>query len=363
MIPEKILVVGSITVDHIKIKRNNSLNYFCSIGGGSAANIYFALKSFGTPVNIMGVIGCRDRKVLKVAIKDLHSITDEKSFIYLHYKTYVKEYHHILKKRKDNKWICKLIPYSPLIDEKRTKISQFRKIFFKYFFEDIIKDCSIFYTDRISRSGLFFARVIGKYCLKIFNMGNVSWRYKLGHFRLNLIIEAIKFADIIQIPIKVYKEIKNYFKFKNIQEINPNILIWVIISKKDKIIAYHVNIGEVELPIQEIQNLIDWNGVEDAFMSMLIFQLHNLLGNSLPNMLIKNMSKNQFVNILKNCLENAKKACLFIGARTYVYYYLQNKDNFLLEEYLFNSLEDKNYYRDSIQLLRSYGEQIFYRKL
>lgn len=170
---------------------------------------------------------------------------------------------------------------------------------------------------------------------------------------MNWIIEAIKIADIIQIPIKMYKEIKNYFKFKDIQGINPNILIWVIISKKDKIIAYHVNIGEVELPIQEIQNLIDWNGVEDAFMSMLIFQLHNLLGNSLPNMLIKNMSKNQFVNILKNCLENAKKACLFIGARTYVYYYLQNKDNFLLEEYLFNSLEDKNYYRDSIQLLRS----------
>ena len=59
-------------------------------------------------------------------------------------------------------------------------------------------------------------------------MGNFSWRYKLGHFRLNWIIEAIK------IPIKGYKEIKNYFKFKNIQEINPNILIWVIISKKDK---------------------------------------------------------------------------------------------------------------------------------
>lgn len=95
MIPEKILVVASITVDHIKIKRNNSLNYFCSIGGGSAAKIYFALKSFGTPVNIMGVIGCRDRKILKVAIKDLPSITDEKSFIYLHYKTYAKEYHHI----------------------------------------------------------------------------------------------------------------------------------------------------------------------------------------------------------------------------------------------------------------------------
>jgi len=354
-----ILIAGSIAVDHIQIKRNNNLNYFCSIGGGSAANIYFSLKSFGIPVNIMSVIGCRDRKILRVAIKDLPSITDEKSFLYLHYKTYVKEYQYILEKRKTNKWICKLIPYSLLKDEKRNKVNQFRKIFFKEFYEDIIKDCAIFYTDRISTSGLYFANTIGKYSLRIFNMGNVSWQYKFNNFRRNLILEAIKLADILQIPIKVYREIKKHSKFKNIQDINPNILIWVIFSMKDRIIAYHINIGEIELPMQEIQNLLDLNGVEDAFMSMLIFQLYSLLGKSSPNKLIKNMRRTQFIVIIKNCIENAKKACLFIGARTYVYYYLHNKDNFLLRDYLFNSLEDKNFCIESIQLLRRHGEQIF----
>ncbi len=304
----------------------------------------------------MSVVGCRNRKLMKVALKDLPSLTDEKSYIYPHYKTYTRESFHILKKIR-NRWKSRVTPYSPFSNERLSNLSKFRIFFFKYCEPEVFSNYNIFFTDRISHSGLtFINRNLG---LKILDMGNITWRYYQNPHLKYLIIESIKNADIIIIPLREFKKLEKSIGLLSFHEINPSILMWVIFSNKSKILAFHGKVGEIELSVPKIKNLIDYSGAKDAFTSMLIYQLYNLLENRFEINKLYELNNEQFKTILNNCLENARKSCLFFGTRTYLYKYLENKNNISLKDFLFKPLTDKDYLEDSIDFITKYGESIF----
>lgn len=349
---KEIFIAGLITVDHIMIKNGESWRYIGSIGGGSAANVYFALKTFNVPVRLIGALGKKKTSTLKIALNDLISKSKRQNLIYVSDNSETREYYHLIEKI-NNHWTHKFSSSSPISQRKQTHSVQFRKSFFYKEFKNLINKCQLFYMDRLSKGLLDLAESskIDNIFL-VFDLGAISTRY----FKENLLRKAIKLADIIQIPKRTYKFMEQNLIFNSFQELNPNIIIWIITDGSNPIKAYHINIGEIEVKVPKIRNILDSGGAGDAFMSMLLRQIFNYY---IKNKTIKKMDKQTFLHIIHMCIENAQKACSFIGARTYIYEYLDNKNKFrFLNDYLRNYKYEGNYYEKSINLIENFGKKL-----
>ena len=293
---------------------------------------------------------------MRVALRHLPSLTDEKNYIYPHYKGYNRESFHIVEKI-GNQWESRVTPYSPFSNERLSSFVKFRIAFFRYCEPEVFRNYNIFFTDRISRSGL----ILMNFCqgLKIIDFGNLSWRLYRNIRLKSLITELVQNADVVIIPLAKFKKLKKLIGLLSFQEIKPSILMWVIYSDESKILAYHRKVGEIELSVPKIKKFIDNSGSRDAFTSMLIYQLENLLRNQSEVNVLYELNEEKFKEILNNCLENARKCCLFYGTQTYLYKYLENKKDISLKDFLFKPLTDKDYLEESKELLAKYGDKIF----
>ncbi|HEC37758.1 hypothetical protein LCGC14_0459940 [marine sediment metagenome] len=349
---EVIFIAGLITADHIFLKNEKNWDYIGSIGGGSAANVYFALKSFGVPVKLIGAVGNKKPNILNIALKDINSNSKNNNIIHISEDAETREYYHLIKKS-NNHWNHKFSSNSPVSNKKQAYSVQFRKSFFMKEFKNSIDECKLFYMDRLSKSLLEFAELAKEKKIRlIFDLGTISTRY----LKENLIRRAIEIADIVQVPKKLFTFLCKNLKFKNFQELNPNISIWIITDGKKPIRAYHINIGEISCEVEKIENVIDSAGAGDAFMAMLIKQIFDLNRN---NKSLENIDKKQFIKIIQNCIKNARKACLFIGSRTYIYDYINNLKKFSgLNEYLNDYKIEGEKFEKSINLIENFGKKI-----
>jgi len=144
--------------------------------------------------------------------------------------------------------------------------------------------------------------------------------------------------------------------FINFQDINPDIKIWVVTDGSNPITAYHLKIGEITIQIPYVKDVLDSGGAGDAFMAMILRQLFEYIIN---NKNLIDLNENQFRKFLDNCVENARKACLFIGSRTYLYDYLENRNNFRsLNDFFLNHGYNGNLIKKSINLIENYGKRI-----
>ncbi len=349
---EVIFIAGLITADHIFLKNEKNWNYIGSIGGGSAANVYFALKSFDIPVKLIGAVGNRKPNLLNIALKDINSYSKNNNLIYISENSETREYYHLIEKS-NNHWNHKFSSSSPISNTKQTNSVQFRKSYFLKEFENSIDECKFFYMDRLSKSLLEFAELAKKRnILLIFDFGTISTRY----LKEDLVKKAINLADVIQIPKKIFNLLKKSLQFETFHEINPDILIWIITDGENPIKTYHTNFGEIEIEVQKINNVIDSAGAGDAFMTMLIKQIFDLYDNHIS---LKSIDKELFIDVIQKSIMNARKACLFLGSRTYIYDYLNSKKNFSsLYEYLIKNFEiEEGMFEKSINLIENYGKK------
>lgn len=349
---KEIFITGLITTDHVMMKNTKEWKYFGSIGGGSAANVYFALKTFDVPVKLIGAVGNKKPNILKTALKDLINDKENNNLIYISEKSETREYFHLIEKS-NNHWVHRFSSSSPISNKKQNYSVQLRKSYFIKNIKKLIDNCLIFYMDRLSKGLLEFADLAKERKIPlVFDLGTISTRY----LKENLIRKAIEIADIIQVPKKLFIFLKKNLKFKNFQDLNPNISIWIITDGKNPIRAYHTNIGEINFEVEKIDNVIDSAGAGDAFMTMLIKQIFDLFRN---NKSLENINKKQFIQIIQNCIKNAKKACLFIGSRTYIYDYINNRKEFSsLNEYLNNNKIEGDIIEKSINLIENFGKKI-----
>ena len=345
-----IFIAGLITTDHIMLKTGENWKYLGSIGGGSAANVYFALKSYDVPVKLIGAVGNKKPNILKVALKDINS--NSRNHIFISKTSETREYYHIIEK-KNNHWKHQFSSKSPITNSNQLYSVQFRKSYFEDDFKKSIKDCIFFYMDRISKGLLDFAELADKEEIPlIFDFGTISTRY----FKKNLIIKAIQLAKVIQIPQKIYNFLKKNLNFEKFQEINSNILIWIITAGKNPILVYHKNFGELKISTPNVKNILDTGGAGDAFMAMFIKQYYDLYKEKKS---IEKLNKQEFIKFLQNCIKNAKKACLFIGSRTYIYDFLKKKNNTNeVNKNLLNPIENENYFERSLNLIENFGKEI-----
>ncbi len=349
---KEIFITGLITTDHVMIKNSKEWKYFGSIGGGSAANVYFALKTFNVPVKLISAVGNKKPNIQKIALKDLINSKENHNLIYMSETSETREYFHLIEKS-NNHWTHKFSSSSPISNKKQNYSVQLRKSYFIKNIKKIIDNCLIFYMDRLSKGLLEFAELAKERRIPlIFDLGTISTRY----FKESLVRKAIQIADIIQIPKKLFTLLCKNLKFNNFQDLNPNISIWIITDGKKPIRAYHINIGEINYEVEKINDVIDSAGAGDAFMAMLIKQISDLFRN---NKSLENIDKKQFIQIIQNCIKNARKACLFIGSRTYIYDYINNLKKFSsLNEYLNDYKIEGEIFEKSINLIENFGKKI-----
>ncbi|TKJ20053.1 MAG: hypothetical protein CEE43_13475 [Promethearchaeota archaeon Loki_b32] len=351
MVSKEIFITGLITTDHIVIENGGYKSYLGSIGGGSAANVYFTLKTFNTPAKLIGAVGEKKPYLSKVAIKDFINDLDE-NIIYHSKNSETREYYHIIE-RKNGTWRHKFSSASPFSNSKQSFSVQLRKSYFFKKFNDSIMSCAIFYLDRLSKGLLELAEIAKKRQIPIiFDFGTISTRY----LKTNLILKAIKMANIIQIPKNIHEFLRSQLEFKKLQDINPNIDIWVLTDGSNPLKAYHSKIGEIVMDIPHLDNTIDSGGAGDAFMAIMIRQIYFLRKD---NKKIIDMDRGQFEVFIKNCIENAKKACMFIGSRTYLYEYIESRNKFRsLNDYFSNYEYNGNNIEKSKALIENYGKRI-----
>lgn len=349
---KEIFIAGLITADHILLKNGEEWKYFGSIGGGSAANVYFTLKSFKLPVKLIGAVGNKNPSLLKTALKDIEDGSDNSNLLYISKNSETREYYHLINKI-NNHWKHKFSSSSPVSDKKQNYSVQFRKSFFIPSFNNAIEECKLFYMDRLSKGLLDFADLAKEKKIPlIFDFGTISTRY----YKEEIIRKAINLADIIQIPKDIYDFLIKNLKFKSFQELNPDISIWIITDGGNPVLAYHKNIGQLEIEVQKLKNILDGGGAGDAFMSMLIKQTYELYN---INKSFEKLNKVEFIEILNNCVKSAQMACLFIGARTYIYEFLNNqKKNGDLNDFIKNYKFEGNYFEKSINLIENFGKKI-----
>jgi len=348
---KSILIAGLITADHIMINNGEDWKYLGSIGGGSAANVYFALKTFNLPVKLIGAVGNKKPWLSKIALRDL-STDNDNDIIHYSENSETREYFHIIK-HVNNNWSHKFSSSLPFSNIKQTSSVQFRKSYFFKDFKKSIDKCEIFFMDRLSKGLLEFAEIAKKNkTVIVIDFGTISTRY----LKTDLVLKAIELADIIQVPKKIHNFLIKNLDFKNFQEINPKIKIWIITDGSNPLTVYHSKIGEVLISVPQLDEVIDSGGAGDAFMTMLIIQIFNF---KFRNITINELDRKQFKNLIYKCVENAKKACLFMGSRTYLYEYLENRSKFRsLNDYFDNYKYEGDYYEKSIILLENYGKRI-----
>lgn len=349
---KEIFIAGLITADHILIKNRENWRYIGSIGGGSAANVYFALKTFNLPVKLIGAVGKKNPSIFKIALDDLISNSRTKNLIHISNNSETREYYHLIEKI-NNHWTHKFSSSSPISNRKQTYSVQFRKSYFYKEFKDSVNRCQMFYMDRLSKGLLDLAESAkNDKAILIFDLGNISTKY----FKEDLIRKAIKLADIIQIPKNNYKILKESLNLNSFQELNPNIKIWIITNGNKPIKAYHINIGEIEVEVPKIKSFLDSGGAGDAFMAILLKQIYDYF---FQHGTLKKMDKQSFLHIIHLCIENAQKSCLFIGARTYIYEYLNNKNKYSsLNDFLTNYGYEGDNFEKSINLIENFGKKL-----
>ncbi len=347
-----VVTIGLITVDHIVINRRNSWEYLGSIGGGSAANVYFTLQLLQTPSKIFGIVGDEEEDIKNLALKDLISWNENRNYIYINKNKSTKEFFHQILKT-SHSWKHKFSKKSPYSSDTLNSNIQIRKSIFQNNFEKILPTVSLFYIDRISKGLLDLAQKAKNNNSKvIIDLGGISKRY----FKQDLIIRAINLADVIQIPKEILLFLRKKADITDFHNINPKIIIWIITDGPNPVIAYHKNVGEIKIEVPKINNLIDSGGAGDAFISILISQLYYEIQSA--NSLEK-LDKTRFVEIINNSIENAKKACLFIGARTYLYYFLENQNLFQeYKQFFFKKIEDIDRFDVSKKFIKKYGNYI-----
>jgi len=184
----EVFIAGLITADHILIKNGDDWKYIGSIGGGSAANVYLALKTFKTPVKLIGAVGEKKPSLSKVAIKDFGKELDE-NIIYFSKNAETREYYHLIEKVNDI-WRHKFSASSPISNSKQSFSVQLRKSYFFDKFKDSITTCAIFKLDRLSKGLLELAKIAKKRHVPIifdfvFKIGSNHKSYQISRYYSN----------------------------------------------------------------------------------------------------------------------------------------------------------------------------------
>ena len=222
--------IGPISTDHIYVKKDGIIKYVTSIGGGSAGNFVLHLSSLGHKTNIISLIG--NDKISQIAIKDFNRFNVNTSGLIRKDELKIKQSFSLITfDSKKNKYIEK---NCPICSQPLQGKNQFRSSFLNESHFDIIKKSKLIYISIINESYLKIAKVAKENNIPV--IIDFSTLFK-QFIKVDLLVDAIKCADIIYLSEKNMTFLSQKFGIVNFWDINNQLKGWIIFSNKGNLIS------------------------------------------------------------------------------------------------------------------------------